>query len=115
LGVDDTSDWYQAAMAVLELNIIQGDALSMTDPSGEALVFPEWAYLGKGSFQRRDFRFDNLVQVSSFGEGTLFAGLEKHEIFAPVKSYPKMSVAEIATTFDGRQGEQAPNQTEGTN
>jgi hypothetical protein len=100
---------------VLELNIIQGDALSMTDPSGEALVFPEWAYLGKGSFQRRDFRFDNLVHVSSFGEGTLFEGLEKHEIFAPVKSYPKMSVGEIAATFIGKQIEQAPNQSGGTN
>jgi hypothetical protein len=30
----------------------------------------------------------------------LFEGLEKHEIFAPVKSYPKMSVSEIAATFD---------------
>jgi hypothetical protein len=115
LRADETSDWYQAAKAVLELNIIQGDALSMTDPSGEALVFPEWAYLGKGSFQRRDFRFDNLVQVSSFGEGTLFAGLEKHEIFAPVKSYPKMSVAEIAATFVAKQREQSPNQPGGTN
>ena len=99
LRVDQSSDWYQAAKAVLELNIIQGDALSMRGPKGEALIFPEWAYLGKGSFQRRDFRFDNLVQVSSFGEGTLFEGLEKHEIFAPVKAYPKMSVSEIATAF----------------
>ncbi len=115
LRVEESSDWYQAAKEVLELNIIQGDALSMTDPSGEALVFPEWAYLGKGSFQRRDFRFDNLVQVSSFGEGTLFAGLEKHEIFAPVKSYPKMSVAEIAATFVGKKQEQSPKQSGGTN
>jgi hypothetical protein len=45
----------------------------------------------------------------------LFAGLEKHEIFAPVKSYPKMSVGDIAATFIGKQREKAPNQSGGTN
>ena len=95
LKVSAKSDWYSAAKLVLSVNIIQGDALSMTDPKGEALTFPEWGYLGKGSFQRRDFRYDNLVDVSSFGEGTLFAGMEKHEIFAPIKTFPQMSVADL--------------------
>jgi hypothetical protein len=95
LKVSAKSDWYGAARLVLSVNIIQGDALSMTDPKGEALTFPEWGYLGKGSFQRRDFRYDNLVDVSSFGEGTLFAGMEKHEIFAPIKTFPQMSVADL--------------------
>ena len=95
LKVEAESDWYGAAKLVLSVNIIQGDALSMTDPKGEALTFPEWGYLGKGSFQRRDFRYDNLVDVSSFGEGTLFAGMEKHEIFAPIKTFPQMSVADL--------------------
>jgi hypothetical protein len=100
IKVEKGSDWYQAAALVLSLNIIQGDALSMTDPKGEALTFPEWGYLGKGSFQRRDFRYDNLVDVSSFGEGTLFAGLEKHEIFAPIRTFPQMSVADLRLSAD---------------
>jgi hypothetical protein len=87
---------------VLNLNIIQGDALKMTDAEGEALTFPEWGYLGKGSFQRRDFRYDNLVDVSSFGEGTLFAGMEKHEIFAPVKTFPQMSVADLKLSAESK-------------
>jgi hypothetical protein len=102
IKVGQESDWYQAAALVLSLNIIQGDALSMTNPKGEALTFPEWGYLGKGSFQRRDFRYDNLVDVSSFGEGTLFAGLEKHEIFAPVKTFPQMSVADLKLVADSK-------------
>jgi hypothetical protein len=27
---------------------------------GSAILFAEWGYLGKGKFQRRDFRFDSL-------------------------------------------------------
>jgi hypothetical protein len=102
LKVGAESDWYGAAKLVLSVNIIQGDALSMTDPKGEALTFPEWGYLGKGSFQRRDFRYDNLVDVSSFGEGTLFAGMEKHEIFAPIKTFPQMSVADLTLELNSK-------------
>lgn len=102
LKVDAESDWYKAAKLVLSVNIIQGDALKMTDPQGKALTFPEWGYLGKGSFQRRDFRYDNLVDVSSFGEGTLFAGMEKHEIFAPIRTFRKMSVADLTLELDSK-------------
>ncbi|WP_235460169.1 N-6 DNA methylase [Yonghaparkia sp. Soil809] len=87
--------WYQAAAKVVATNIVQGDALSMTNAAGEPITFPEWGYLGRGKFQRRDFRYDSLTQRASF-EGTLWAHLEEHEIFAPVKEYPPMSVEELA-------------------
>lgn len=97
LGLDEADDHYQAAKCVLVANVVQGDALTMTDADGEAIVFPEWGYLGKGRFQRRDFRYDTLTQTSAFGEeGTLFADLGHHEIFEPIKSYPTLNVAEIA-------------------
>lgn len=92
-GVGD--EWFGAAQVVVEANIVLGDALSMTTSIGEAIVFPEWGYLGKGRFQRRDFRFDTLTQRSSI-EGTLFAELDEHDVFIPTKSYPPMTVAEIA-------------------
>ena len=66
-GVGD--EWFGAAQVVVEANIVQGDALDMTTSTGEPITFPEWGYLGKGKFQRRDFRFDTLTQRSSF-EGT---------------------------------------------
>jgi hypothetical protein len=87
-----------AATKVLEVNIIQGDALSMQDPTGSPIVFPEWAYLGKGRFQRRDFRFDALTQMSLFGEGTIFESMETHDIFAPERDYPPLSITDIAGT-----------------
>jgi hypothetical protein len=97
LGLDRMDDHYQAAKRVLFTNVAQGDALTMTDANGDAIVFPEWGYLGKGRFQRRDFRYDTLTQTSAFGEeGTLFADLGHHEIFEPIKSYPTLNVTEIA-------------------
>lgn len=87
--------WHRAAARVLGANIVQGDALSMSTAAGEPIVFPEWGYLGRGKFQRRDFRYDNLTQRASF-EGTLWEHLDEHEIFTPVKEYPAMTIEELA-------------------
>lgn len=84
-----------AAEAVLASNIVQGDALAMTDAVGAPIVFPEWAYLGRGRYQRRDFRYDALTQRSA-ASGTLFDAFEEHEIFTPVRTYPVMTIEEIA-------------------
>ncbi len=96
LKVDTTDPNYLAAHKVLEVNIVQGDALTMQNPDGSPILFPEWAYLGKGRFQRRDFRFDALTQMSLFGEGTIFESMETHEIFVPEKDYLPLSILEIA-------------------
>ncbi|MFP5252336.1 MAG: N-6 DNA methylase [Actinomycetes bacterium] len=94
-----TDDWRAAGTAVLRLNIVHGDALSMTTqeaPPG-AMTFAEWSYVGKGIYRRRDFRFDTLTQMSSFGEeGSLFAELGRHEIFTPDREFPPLSVHDIA-------------------
>lgn len=94
LRVDGDGEWARAARRVLEVNIVQGDALKMETAASEPIVFAEWGYLGLGKYQRRDFRFDALTQRSSF-EGTLFDAFEEHEIFVPVKTYPAMTVKEI--------------------
>jgi hypothetical protein len=91
----DSLEW-AAAKVILDSNIVQGDALSLKDHKNEAIVFPEWSYIGKGFFSRRDFKYDELLQLSSFGEGTLFEQLQTEEIFAPVKDYPQMTVSDIA-------------------
>lgn len=96
LGVAARDDAYRAAAFVLSQNIIHGDALTMLTSSGEPISFPEWGYLGKGKFQRRDFRLDTLTQMSSFGDDTLFANLAKHEIFTPTKSYPPLTLKDLA-------------------
>jgi hypothetical protein len=54
----------------------------MLTSDGQPITFAEWGYLGKGKFQRRDFRLDILTQGSAFSEeDPLFAHLVKHEIF----------------------------------
>lgn len=92
-------DLYSAASTVLEINVVHGDARSMQtrkSPIGP-ITFAEWGYLGKGKFQRRDFRFDTLTNSAAFGEeDTLFADLGRHEIFTPTKSYPTMTVKDLA-------------------
>ena len=97
LKVSETDPAYEAARHVLGVNIVQGDALTMLNPNGSPIVFPEWAYLGKGRFQRRDFRFDALTQMSLYGEGTLFESMDKAEIFRAEKDdYPPQSIGDLA-------------------
>lgn len=97
LGLKETDDLYRAASWVLAQNLVHGDALTMRTPDGQPITFAEWGYLGKGRFQRRDFRFDVLTGSSAFSaEGSLFAQLGKHEIFTPVKSWPPITVSELA-------------------
>lgn len=95
-GENELNRWHRAAEAVVQANVLQGDALAMTDVSGAPIAFPEWGYLGKGRYQRRDFRFDTMTRMSSFGADTLFGDLGKHDIFSPTETYPPMTVEEIA-------------------
>lgn len=97
LNLDEPDDVYRAAFYVLSQNLVHGDALTMRAYGDLPITFAEWGYLGKGKFQRRDFRFDALTQSSAFSEeGTLFAHLGAHEIFTPAKSYSPMTVPELA-------------------
>ncbi len=89
---------YRAAWVVLSCNLVHGDALTMRAHDGGPITFSEWGYLGKGKYQRRDFRYDTLTQSSAYSaEGTLFAHLGKHEIFTPDKTYPPQTIAQLAT------------------
>ena len=97
LGLAPTDDLYRAAFFVLSQNLVHGDALTMRTHGAEPITFAEWGYLGKGRFQRRDFRFDNLTQSSAFNAAdSLFANLGMHEIFTAAKTYPPMTVGELA-------------------
>lgn len=102
--VSEGDDLYLAASHVLRCNILHGDALTMRARGGDPIAFAEWGYVGKGKFQRRDFRLDVLTGSSNFSaEGSLFG---KHEIFTPIKTYPPMTVRELAAGGDDKkQGE----------
>lgn len=102
LNLDASDDLYRAAWYVLSQNLVHGDALTMCMQGGQPISFAEWGYLGKGRFQRRDFRFDILTHSSAFSaEDSLFAHLGKHEIFTPAKTWPPMTIGELAAAVPG--------------
>jgi len=97
LGITKSDLAYRAGHFVLSQNLVHGDALKMRTPDDKAITFAEWGYLGKGKYQRRDFRLDTLTQAAAYSqEGTLFANLGKHELFTPITTYPPLSMTELA-------------------
>jgi hypothetical protein len=81
LALDEANELYRAAFYVLSQNLVHGDALTMRTHNGEPITFAEWGYIGRGRFQRRDFRLDVLTDSSAFSaEGSLFANLGKHDL-----------------------------------
>lgn len=102
LNLEEADNLYLAAMHVLSKNLVHGDALTMRAQDDQPITFAEWGYLGKGKYQRRDFRFDILTGSSAFSaEDSLFAHLGKHEIFTPIETYPPMTVRELAAAALG--------------
>ena len=97
LNLKPEDEMYRAGLYVLSQNLVHGDATKMRSHDDQAITFAEWGYLGKGKFQRRDFRYDSLTQSSAFStEGELFAHLGKHEIFTPAKTYTPITTSELA-------------------
>lgn len=108
LNLEESEDLYRAASYVLSQNLVQGNALIMRTSDGQPITIAEWGYLGNGKFQRRDFRLDILTQMSAFGqEGTLFAHLGRHEIFKPSRTYPPMTVSDLASAPLGNTPKEA--------
>jgi hypothetical protein len=97
LHIEPADDFYRAAVCVLSLNLIHGDARTMRTWDDLPITFAEWGYLWKGRFQRRDFSLQSLTLSSTFSaEGSLFAQLGRHELFTPVEpAYPPMTVSEL--------------------
>lgn len=108
LDLDEDDAMYSAACFVLSQNLVHGDALTMRRHDQKPISFAEWGYLGKGRFQRRDFQLDSLANTSALGlKGSLFAQVQNHEVFMPTKTYPPMTVGELASCRRGRPTEGA--------
>ena len=107
LGVTAPDYFYRAASHVILQNVIHGDALTMRTADAEPITFAEWGYLGRGKYQRRDFRLDVLTGMSAFAEeGTLFANVGKHEIFTPATNYPPMTMRDLAALDEAPEAAQ---------
>jgi hypothetical protein len=107
LNLSPSDDLYRAGFYVLSQNLVHGDALTMRTHDGQPITFAEWGYLGKGKFQRRDFRLDVLTQSSAYSaEDSLWRDAGRHEIFTPTVAYPPMTVSDLAVAGSGPKVEE---------
>lgn len=90
------SHWLEAAASVIKLNVVCGDALTMKNSFGDSLEFSEWSLLNDGNFERREFRFSELVENNRFGEGTIFESVDPGDIFSPIRTRTGLRVRDIA-------------------
>ena len=82
--------FYEAARFVLSVNIVQGDALAMQTSAGDPIVFSEWAYLGMGRYQRREFLYVNLTRRNDTG-----GVVADHDLLAPLRHHPPLRVKDM--------------------
>lgn len=107
LKIEEPDDLYRAAAYILSVNLVHGDALTMQTSENEPIIFPEWGYLGKGKFQRRDFHLNVLTGSSAFSaEDSLFADLGRHDIFIPIRTYPTTTMSELASAALGESSKE---------
>jgi hypothetical protein len=109
LTLSEEDDLYQAASAVLDLNLVHGDAMTMRDPAGDPITVVEWGYLGKGKFQRRDFRLDEMTRAVPHFDGTAGAvSARSPRLFGEETFYPPITVRDLAAAAPGGKQGNAP-------
>ncbi len=109
LALSEDDDLYYAASAVLALNLVQGDAMTMRDPSGGPITVVEWGYLGKGKFQRRDFRLDEMTRAVPHWDGAAGAvSARSPRLFGEETFYPPFTVRDLAAAAPAATRNNAP-------
>lgn len=68
---------------LLSKNIVHGDALTLKDNDGHAIVFSEWTFVGDIRINRRDFVYENLVEKVDNA-----SPIDQGFIAKPIKEYP---------------------------
>ncbi|MFT4041304.1 MAG: N-6 DNA methylase [Thermomicrobiales bacterium] len=96
LRLNAGDDLYRAAATVLALNIVHGDAMTMRDPAGEPITVVEWGSIGRGKFQRRDFRLDEMTRAVPYRDGAAGAtSARAPRLFGEETFYPPLSVRDL--------------------
>ena len=101
LNLDDDDPLLYAASHVLSQNLVHGNAMTMKNDDGDAITFAEWGYLGKGKYQRRDFRYDVMTRNAMSESKNKLTAYFPH-YFDPIKVYPQMTMIELAEIGDKR-------------
>ena len=102
LNLDESDELYRAASYVLSQNLVHGDALTMRTTTASRSPLPSGATSARASSSGATSASTFSPRSSAFSaEGSLFAHLGKHEIFTPTKTYPPMTVSELAAATLG--------------
>lgn len=88
----------KSILFILDKNIQQGDALAMTNPNGEPIIFAEWKPINGNKMIRTDYSYAELLSNVEFGknEVNLFSDTGK-PVFTPkfIKKFNEMHYLEI--------------------
>ena len=94
VGNDATPGVHEAARAMVDANILCGDALTLMQNNGEPIIFPEWSLVNGVFIKRRDFELATLLKMQdNGGQGDLFLSSEEFDeelgayVPKPVKEY----------------------------
>ena len=101
MNLEENDILLNAASYVLSQNLVNGDAMAMKTVDGSAITFAEWAYIGKGKYQRRDFRYDVMTRNAVVeSNNSLFSHFPDLEVYPPEKEYPQMTMKELSEMDD---------------
>lgn len=97
-------DARNSARFILERNILCGDALSLRDADGKAIVFSEWSLMPDGLMKRRDFELaqmlkeqDENLQLDFLGvSGDYHTNLSGEDVLKPVREFPLVHYRKVA-------------------
>ena len=102
MNLEENDILLSAASYVLSQNLVNGDAMAMKTVDGSAITFAEWGYLGKGKYQRRDFRYDVMTRNAVVeSNNSLFSHFPDLEVYPPEKEYPQMTMKDLSEMDDG--------------
>ncbi len=88
---------------VFSVNILCGDALTLTDSTGDPIVFPEWSLVSGNKVKRRDYTFASLLDKAE--SQPTFDMVEDFDVDkdnpakivpTPIKEYPMVNYLEVA-------------------
>ena len=85
---------------ILSKNILHGDALTLKKSDDSPIIFPEWSFVNGEMIKRRDFRFDELLdvkaqQISVFNMDWEYDEETKAYIPLPIKEYPLINYRRV--------------------
>ena len=108
LNIDDTDDTYRAAFFVLSQNLVHGDALTMRAQDGQPLTFAEWGLSRQRQVSAPRFPYgctDGIIGLQR--RGIAVCASRQARDFHPIKTWPTMTVRDLADATDGTPKEAA--------